>query len=103
MFQLFTDETLEVIKFAQKEANKRGDSFLGSEHLLLGLIKKGGGITKEVLTLFKIDFQTVIDAIENNNQSNIEKEPKLLKGDIVSFMKLQVFYILLKMRHYIST
>ena len=80
MFQLFTDETLEVIKFAQKEANKRGDSFLGSEHLLLGLIKKGGGITKEVLTLFKIDFQTVIDAIENiNNQSNIEKEPKLFE------------------------
>jgi len=49
MFDRFTDEARAVVLEAQAEAVARGDRHLGCEHLLLGLLREGGGATAGAL------------------------------------------------------
>jgi ATP-dependent Clp protease ATP-binding subunit ClpC len=45
MFERFTEKSLRIILFAQDEAKRTGHNFVGTEHLLVGLIEEGSEIT----------------------------------------------------------
>lgn len=47
--QQFTDNASQALKLAEKEARRRGHSYIGSEHLLLGLLDEGKGTAALVL------------------------------------------------------
>jgi ATP-dependent Clp protease ATP-binding subunit ClpC len=49
MFERFTDQAREVVKLAEQEARMLSHAYIGSEHLLLGLINEGSGIAAQVL------------------------------------------------------
>jgi ATP-dependent Clp protease ATP-binding subunit ClpA len=49
MFDIFTDPARAAIMAAQAEAHERADAHLGCEHLLLGLLREGGGRAAAVL------------------------------------------------------
>ncbi len=49
MFERFTDRARRVVVGAQEEARTRGHSFIGPEHVLLGLISVDHGVAARVL------------------------------------------------------
>ncbi len=46
----FTPQAKEVLKLALQEARALGHHYIGTEHILLGLIREGGGVAAQVLT-----------------------------------------------------
>ncbi len=64
MFDKFTNRAKQVIKLAKKEAQRMNHNYLGTEHILLGLLKLGQGIAVNVLRGMSIDYETVRQEVE---------------------------------------
>lgn len=64
MFDKFTNRAKQVIKLAKKEAQRLNHNYLGTEHVLLGLLKLGQGIAVNVLRNLNIDYETVLAEVE---------------------------------------
>lgn len=59
MYERFTDRTRRVMQLANHQAYEYKHEYVGTEHLLLGLIKEGNGIAATVLASLGADFMTV--------------------------------------------
>ena len=55
MFERFSDRARRVVVAAQQEARALGHDYIGTEHLLLGLISEGGGVAAKALESLGID------------------------------------------------
>jgi ATP-dependent Clp protease ATP-binding subunit ClpC len=64
MFDKFTNRAKQVIKLAKKEAQRMNHNYLGTEHILLGLLKLGQGIAVNVLRNMSIDYDIVRVEVE---------------------------------------
>lgn len=64
MFDKFTNRAKQVIKLAKKEAQRLNHNYLGTEHILLGLLKLGQGVAVNVLRNLGLDFETVRQEVE---------------------------------------
>ncbi len=51
MFERFTEKAIKVIMLSQKEAHRLGHNFVGTEHILLGLIAEGTGVAAILKTM----------------------------------------------------
>ncbi len=60
----FTPRAQQVLALARKEADRFNHSFVGTEHLLLGLIKLGQGVAVNVLQKIGLDLETVRMEVE---------------------------------------
>ena len=49
MFERFTDRARRVVVLAQEEARMLNHNYIGTEHILLGLIREGDGVAAQVL------------------------------------------------------
>ncbi|MBE7628481.1 ATP-dependent Clp protease ATP-binding subunit [Tenacibaculum piscium] len=63
----FSPEVKNVITFSKEEALRLGHDFIGTEHLLLGLIRKADGKAMEILTTFNVDLELVSTKLEQLN------------------------------------
>jgi len=66
----FSQKVRDVITFSKEEALRLGHEFIGTEHLLLGLIRKGEGKAIEILTVFDVDFILLRKKLEQLNPVN---------------------------------
>lgn len=57
MFERFTSEARRVVVLAQEEARNLNHSYIGTEHLLLGLLHEGGGAAANALTSMDITLE----------------------------------------------
>lgn len=64
MYDKFTDRARKVIAFAKEEAQRMGHDYLGTEHVLLGVIKDGGGIAAAVLETMSVELEKLKLEIE---------------------------------------
>lgn len=64
MFQKFTERAQKVLVLAQEEARRLRYPFIGTEHILLGLIKEGEGVAAKTLDQLGISTDKVINAVE---------------------------------------
>src|SRR5437870_13546929 len=60
----FTPRAQQVLALARKEADRFNHNFVGTEHLLLGLIKLGQGVAVNVLQKLGLDLDTVRMEVE---------------------------------------
>jgi len=60
----------EIISFSRDEAERLGNDYIGTEHLLLGLIKEGDNAAVRILKSFHVDIKEMQDAIELSVKSN---------------------------------
>ncbi len=60
----FTPRAQQVLALARKEADRFNHNYVGTEHLLLGLIKLGQGVAVNVLQKMNLDLETVRLAVE---------------------------------------
>ncbi len=70
MDENFSPGVRDVITFSKEEALRLGHDFIGTEHLLLGLIRKGDGKAIEILTTFDIDLDLVRNKLEKLNPTS---------------------------------
>jgi hypothetical protein len=63
-FNLFTERARRVLTLAQEEAQRFNHNYIGTEHLLLGLVREDEGIAARVLRSFWIDLGGVREAVE---------------------------------------
>jgi ATP-dependent Clp protease ATP-binding subunit ClpC len=59
MFDRFTERARKVIALAREEAGRLGHDYIGTEHLLLGLIREGGGVAAAVLENLNVDLERI--------------------------------------------
>src|SRR5216683_2345949 len=59
MFERFTDRARRVVVLAQEEARTLGHNYIGTEHILLGLIREGEGVASQVLVKLGADLNLV--------------------------------------------
>src|SRR5882762_7869095 len=60
----FTPRAQQALALARKEADRFHHNYVGTEHLLLGLIKLGQGVAVSVLQKMGLDLETVRGAVE---------------------------------------
>jgi ATP-dependent Clp protease ATP-binding subunit ClpC len=64
MFERFTDRARRVVVGAQEEARDLGHNYIGTEHLLLGILREGDGTATRVLTSLGITGAAVREKVE---------------------------------------
>ena len=65
MNNMFTDGVKRVMQFAREESARLGHNYIGTEHLLLGIIKEGKGRAVTVLTNLGLNLDTVKQSVED--------------------------------------
>ncbi len=69
MFSRFTERAKKVIILAREEASRLNHDYIGTEHLLLGLLKVGGGVAHSALESLGLELETVRVEVEKMVQS----------------------------------
>ncbi len=64
MFNRFTQRAQKVLQLAQEEAIRMKHESIGTEHILLGLIREGGGIAAKALEAIEVSFTTIEEGVE---------------------------------------
>ncbi|MBL9032891.1 MAG: ATP-dependent Clp protease ATP-binding subunit [Phycisphaerae bacterium] len=59
MFERFTDRARKVMALANQEAQRFNHEYIGTEHILLGLVKEGSGVGANVLKNLEVDLRKV--------------------------------------------
>ena len=65
----FSKRLQTILKHAKEDAIRLGHSYVGSEHLLIGLFKVQSGISSKIFELYDIDIESVIKMIEDITNS----------------------------------
>ena len=73
MFEKFTDKARKVMNLAQEEARSLGKMYVGTEHLLLALIKEGEGIAAQALAKLDVTYEETLATVRSI--SSEEGEP----------------------------
>jgi ATP-dependent Clp protease ATP-binding subunit ClpC len=63
-FDKFTDRARKVLTLAQEEAQRFNHNYIGTEHLLLGLVREGDGVAAKVLANMGVQLPKVRSAVE---------------------------------------
>ena len=61
---MFTDRVKKVMQIAREESVRLGNDYVGTEHLLLGLVKEGEGVAVAVLRSMGVDLENLSTSIE---------------------------------------
>jgi len=64
LFQRFSDRARRVVVLAQEEARMLNHNYIGTEHLLLGLIQEGEGVAAKALESMSISLEAVRNQVE---------------------------------------
>ncbi len=75
MFERFTERARKVIILAREEAIRLGHNFVGTEHLLLGLIREGDGLAVAILKKLTVNISAVKSEVEKIVASGGEFTP----------------------------
>ena len=70
----FTQRVSDIIMYSKEEANRLRNSYIGPEHLLLGLIREGEGKAIEILFNLQINLQDIKNQLETIVKNNVEND-----------------------------
>jgi hypothetical protein len=77
-FDKFTERARRVLTYAQEEAKGFNHNYIGTEHLLLGLIREGGGVAAEVLRNLSVE----LDKVRSQVEFIIGRGDRMIAGEI---------------------
>jgi ATP-dependent Clp protease ATP-binding subunit ClpC len=78
MYERFTDRARKVMQLANQEAQRFNHEYIGTEHILLGLVKEGSGVAANILKNLNIDLRNVRLEIEKIVRSG----PDIVRGKL---------------------
>jgi hypothetical protein len=73
MYERFTDRARKVMQLAHQEAQRFKHEYLGTEHILLGLVEEGAGVAANVLKNLDIDLRKIRLEVEKIVQSGPDR------------------------------
>jgi ATP-dependent Clp protease ATP-binding subunit ClpC len=74
----FSNRVKEVISLSREEALRLGHDYIGTEHLLLGMIREGEGVAIEILKKLGLSLEELRDSIEEATRSTSSEKVKKL-------------------------
>jgi Clp amino terminal domain, pathogenicity island component len=77
-FDKFTERARRVLTYAQEEARSFNHNYIGTEHLLLGLIREGGGVAAKVLRSLGVE----LDKVRSQVEFIIGRGERMISGEI---------------------
>lgn len=83
MMQRFTDDAQRVLSFAQEAALELGHDYVGTEHVLIGLIKVKNGVAAKAFNELGLSAETIIEDVEehigrgNKKASSVYMTPRV--------------------------
>jgi ATP-dependent Clp protease ATP-binding subunit ClpC len=92
MYERFTDRARKVMFLANREAQRLKHEDIGTEHILLGLLKEGSGVAAHVLHGHALDVEVIAQTIERLNQ------PGTVRADSPRTPSPKVIYWLQRLR-----
>src|SRR6516162_6552920 len=69
MYERFTDRARKVMQFANLEAQRFSHEYIGTEHILLGLVREGSGVAANVLKNLDVNLNKIRLEVEKVIQS----------------------------------
>ena len=75
MFDKFTEKARKVMSLAQDEARELGQMYVGTEHLLLGLIKEGDGIAAQAMAGLDVSYDETMAIVREITRREAEPVP----------------------------
>src|SRR3954464_5910812 len=72
MYERFTDRARKVMQLANQEAQRFNHEYVGTEHVLLGLIKEGSGVAANVFRNLDVDLRKIRNEVEKIVQAGPE-------------------------------
>jgi ATP-dependent Clp protease ATP-binding subunit ClpC len=76
MFERFTDRARRVVVLAQEEARLLKHGYIGTEHILLGLIREDQGIAAKALKSLDVELQAIRDRVREICGDGDEDKPE---------------------------
>src|SRR5208283_3795648 len=73
MFERFTDRARKVMALANQEAQRFNHEYVGTEHIVLGLVREGSGVAAVVLKGLEVDLRKIRLEVEKLIQSGSDK------------------------------
>ena len=64
MFDRFTDRARKVMGLARQESQRFNHAYIGTEHILLGLVQEGSGVASDVLKSLDVDLRKIRKEVE---------------------------------------
>ncbi|MCF8267533.1 MAG: ATP-dependent Clp protease ATP-binding subunit, partial [Ignavibacteriales bacterium] len=61
----FSERVQEVLRLSREEALRLGHDYIGTEHLLLGIVREGQGVAVRILKNLEVDLIKLKKAVEN--------------------------------------
>ena len=91
MYERFTDRARRVMQLANQEAQRFNHEYIGTEHILLGLIKEGSGVAASVL---RICPNTEVETVGEDIAAAIQKADRAAGEEdvIIVFGSLSFLY-----------
>src|SRR5207244_1608718 len=74
MYERFTDRARKVMQLANQEAQRLNHEYIGTEHILLGLVKEGSGVAANVLKNLGLRLEDVREEVLNLLGHNMETD-----------------------------
>jgi ATP-dependent Clp protease ATP-binding subunit ClpC len=71
----FTPRAKKVLEFALREALQLGHNYIGTEHLLLGIVREGSGTATQILTEFGVELTDLHDKVLEMMSGQNDPEP----------------------------
>jgi ATP-dependent Clp protease ATP-binding subunit ClpC len=75
MFERFTDRSRRVLVYAQEQARDLNDAFMGTEHILLGLILEADGVAAKVLSSAGVTYDAVREKLNEMRDAIADSVP----------------------------
>ncbi|MFA5368152.1 MAG: Clp protease N-terminal domain-containing protein, partial [Dehalococcoidia bacterium] len=77
-FEKFTERARKVLTLSQEEAQRFNHNYIGTEHILLGLVREGDGVAAKVLVSLGLELDRVRQAVE----SSMGKGERTVSGEV---------------------
>jgi ATP-dependent Clp protease ATP-binding subunit ClpC len=75
MYEKLTEKAQKVFRYARQEAQRMGHQYIGTEHLLLGLVREGTGVAATVIQKLGVESKLVRLEVEKRVRANVEVGP----------------------------
>ncbi|MDB5390927.1 MAG: clpC [Planctomycetaceae bacterium] len=92
MYERFTDRARSVMRLANQEARRLGNHYIGTEHILLGLVKEGTGVAANVLKNLGVELDQIRNEVESLVQTGPADHDILMKLPSTPFGKKVIEY-----------
>ena len=99
MFEKFTDKARKVMSLAQDEARNLGQMYVGTEHLLLALIREGEGVAAQALAKLDVTYDETLATVRSLTASESElPSPEWIRDNISRNNESDMFLDILQNR-----